>query len=92
MAKVGKIENDPGVYLFYCPACGCSHVFRVPPWEFNGDYDKPTVKGSVLVNADLEKAAPGSIKCHLFVRDGKIEYLGDCTHGLAGKTVEMEDF
>jgi hypothetical protein len=29
-------------------------------------------------------------RCHLFVRDGKIEFLGDCTHELAGKTVPME--
>jgi hypothetical protein len=31
------------------------------------------------------------IRCHSFVRDGKIEYLSDCTHELAGKTVELED-
>lgn len=28
--------------------------------------------------------------CHSFVTDGKIQYLGDCTHELAGQTVEME--
>lgn len=27
--------------------------------------------------------------CHIFVREGKIEYLSDCTHEFAGKTVEM---
>lgn len=30
--------------------------------------------------------------CHLFVRDGKIEYLSDCTHEYAGKTIDMVDF
>lgn len=29
--------------------------------------------------------------CHSFVRDGKIQYLNDCTHELAGKTVELKD-
>ena len=29
--------------------------------------------------------------CHSFVRDGKIQYLSDCTHELAGQTIEMED-
>jgi hypothetical protein len=29
--------------------------------------------------------------CHSFVRDGKIEYLSDCTHELAEQTVELED-
>ncbi len=28
--------------------------------------------------------------CHSFVRDGRIEFLGDCTHELAGKTVALE--
>lgn len=29
--------------------------------------------------------------CHSFVRDGKIEYLSDCTHEFAGQTIELED-
>jgi hypothetical protein len=28
--------------------------------------------------------------CHSFVRDGKIEFLSDCTHELKGKTVDLE--
>lgn len=27
--------------------------------------------------------------CHSFVRDGQIQFLGDCTHKLAGQTVEL---
>lgn len=27
--------------------------------------------------------------CHSFVTDGRIQYLGDCTHALAGQTVDM---
>ena len=30
--------------------------------------------------------------CHLFVKDGNIQYLGDCMHALAGKTIPMEAF
>lgn len=29
--------------------------------------------------------------CHSFVRDGKIEFLNDCTHALAGQTVELPE-
>jgi hypothetical protein len=29
--------------------------------------------------------------CHSYVTDGKIRFLDDCTHELAGKTVELED-
>lgn len=30
--------------------------------------------------------------CHLFVTDGRLQYCGDCTHELAGKTVAMVPF
>ncbi len=29
--------------------------------------------------------------CHSFVRDGRIEFLSDCTHALAGQTVDLPD-
>ncbi|NMW24036.1 ammonia monooxygenase [Rhodanobacter denitrificans] len=29
--------------------------------------------------------------CHSYVRDGRIEFLPDSTHALAGKTVELPD-
>ena len=28
-------------------------------------------------------------RCHSFMREGKIEFLGDCEHELAGQTVDM---
>jgi hypothetical protein len=28
-------------------------------------------------------------RCHTFVKDGQIQFLGDCTHALAGKTVPL---
>lgn len=29
--------------------------------------------------------------CHSFVREGKIQFLTDCTHKLAGQTVELPE-
>jgi hypothetical protein len=29
--------------------------------------------------------------CHSFVTDGKIQYLRDCTHELAGQTIELDE-
>jgi len=29
--------------------------------------------------------------CHIFVTDGMIEYLSDCTHHMAGKKVPLKD-
>jgi len=30
-------------------------------------------------------------RCHSFVRDGRIEFLSDCTHALKGQTVDLPD-
>jgi hypothetical protein len=30
--------------------------------------------------------------CHSFVTDGKIQFLADCTHALAGQTVDLPDW
>lgn len=75
------------VYLFWCPGCGRSHPYDVPRWNFNGSMDKPSFTPSLLVNPHEQ-----ANRCHLYVTDGKIQYLSDCFHGLAGQTVEMSDW
>lgn len=41
-------------------------------------------------NAKHERKSPFSCKrCHSFVRAGQIQFLGDCTHALAGQTVPL---
>jgi hypothetical protein len=32
------------------------------------------------------------IVCHSFVTDGRIQFLGDCTHVLAGQTVDLPEW
>jgi hypothetical protein len=74
-------------------------------WTWNGSVDKPTFHPSVLVRGvqtvrdesgrwtgEWVRDAAGQALprvCHSFVTDGRIQYLSDCTHELAGQTVEM---
>jgi Family of unknown function (DUF6527) len=51
-------------------------------WLFNGDMQSPTFSPSVHIVG----------KCHSFVSAGKIQFLSDCSHELAGRTVELEPF
>ncbi len=86
---------------FWCPGCDGVHVIKTSPggWTFDGNADAPTFLPSVLVTyngADAgqsrgEHKAPPS-RCHSFVKAGKIDFLGDCTHALAGKTVDLPDW
>lgn len=45
---------------------------------------------------DWKREHPGEeafdcVRCHSFIRDGKIQFLADCTHALAGKTVDLPE-
>jgi hypothetical protein len=81
---------------FHCPGCETRHAISTKRWTFNGDGDKPTFSPSILVRtgtqvdpAYIRKAGDPPTRCHSFVRDGRIQFLSDCDHALAGKTVEL---
>jgi hypothetical protein len=47
--------------------------------------------GNYVLGPDGRIAGCKNMVCHSFIRNGKIEYLSECTHELAGQTVDMED-
>lgn len=97
--------RDSGMVAFKCPGCGYEHMIPVRPqnyptpvWGFNGDLDKPTFTRSINVKTGkfvdpnwIEPNEPGtwSTICHSFVRDGKIQFLHDCTHALKGRELDL---
>lgn len=91
-------EGDVCGYQFACPGCGEPHAIPTTgpkAWGFNGDVDRPTFTPSILVRSVKDPWGPvfdpTPTVCHSFVRDGCIEFLGDCTHPLAGQTVDLPD-
>lgn len=90
---------------FWCPGCDHAHGISTGPngWTWNGDLEAPTFTPSVLVHPHrtliddtLEGealTAPANVTmtplCHSFVTDGRIQFLGDSTHELAGQTVDL---
>lgn len=84
--KDSKTKEARG-YLIYCSGCKCCHCFD-GRWTFNNDFEKPTFSPSLLVKHGEGK----KIICHSFVKNGQIQYLNDCTHSLAGKTIDLEPF
>lgn len=91
---------------FWCPGCEEMHQVRVegterPVWGFDGNFDAPTFTPSILVSwsepSDVDGEFDGTSKdcehiCHSFVTDGRIQFLGDCTHALANQTVPLRPF
>jgi hypothetical protein len=82
--------------VFQCPGCNCGHgVWTSKPnhlgaqWTWNEDMVRPTFSPSLNITwGGGPDDVPRGV-CHSFVRDGQIEFLSDCTHSLAGKTVPL---
>lgn len=76
---------------FWCPGCDECHVVKTSAggWTFDGNNDAPTISPSILVTYN---GADKKTRCHSFVRAGKIQFLTDCTHPLAGKTVGIPNW
>lgn len=78
--------KETTVPMIFCPGCNFTHVLD-DRWTFNGDYEKPTFTPSLLIKGGVR-----GITCHSFITDGKIKYLGDCTHDMKNQTVELKGF
>lgn len=94
--KLRSIGNDRGEHIGYmlcCPGCERHHAVYTeaaakpaPVWGFNGNVERPTFTPSLLVRwkeDDVQKV------CHSFITDGRVQFLTDCTHALAGQTVDI---
>lgn len=84
------VLNSEGMPLFWCPGCKRMHGIWLKDrpnlingawWDWNGDLVKPTFTPSIL--------GFGPPRCHCFVTDGKIQFLSDCEHALAGQTAPL---
>ncbi len=96
------MTNQDGDFLgdhiwIWCPGCKEAHAIRVnapPPnkgWTWNGSLESPTFTPSL--NATVKYGEPGKPDrvCHSFIKEGKIQFLGDCTHELKGQTVPLPE-
>lgn len=103
-----KIYQNKGHYYFMCPGCGCSHqvndtwdfnqdldrpTFSPSILVKSGHYAEGHNGECWCIYNEKHPEDPFTCCiCHSFVTDGKIQYLGDCTHELAGKTVELPEW
>lgn len=95
VAQIVKCTDDSGAVwdaiVIWCPAEDGLHMLPVnstikrPQWAWDGDLASPTLSPSILT-----RYGPGGESvCHSFLNDGVWEFLGDCTHEMAGQRVPM---
>lgn len=92
--KVAKVKG--GGQAFYCPGCERVHTINTVPelrhWSFNGDYQKPTFYPTIHRRFAIVGTKAIAAECHCLISAGKIEFLKDCSHSLAGVTLDLPDW
>jgi len=102
---LAKLRQHQNAVSFLCPGCGDHHTINTDRWTWNGSMDAPTFTPSLLVRSGHYASShqPGDpcwcgkdygfscYLCHSFITDGKIAFLGDCTHPFAGQTLNLVD-
>lgn len=91
MAKIKAVNyRRRRQFLYHCVGCGCEHAFGLKSeggnHTFNMDMEHPSVSPSLLANFGGD-----SKLCHSYIVNGMIQYLPDCQHSLAGKTIELPE-
>ena len=92
-----KIRNLlGGGQVFFCPGCYSVHAVNTrldgPRWTYNGDPDSPTFTPSIKVTYSDPDGEWKDEVCHSYVTAGRIQFLGDCSHKLAGQTVDIPEW
>lgn len=98
MAKLKQVKDQDGDhlgYLIWCLGCKMEHLFHTEPWEmhdgkfdsgwnFDGDMEYPTFSPSLHINKDIKEE-----RCHFILKNGIIDFFGDCFHKLKNTKVEL---
>lgn len=88
-------SNIKDHYLINCPGCKSTHILD-KRWTFNGDFDHPTFSPSLNCSwGPMPEGHPKASqieRCHSFITNGRIQFLGDCTHFLVNQTVDLPEF
>jgi len=97
------LRRYPSGFSHWCPACEGMHILP-DSWSFDGNLEKPTFSPSfkhsglqaVFVNGnwtgEWKRDASGNtipFVCHYILTAGQLQFCGDCTHAMAGKTVPL---
>lgn len=90
-----------------CQDMHCVTTQSEPRWGYNGNPKRPTFTPSIATWSEAKKVTDPETgewtwprdsegktitwRCHSSVTDGRIQFHGDCTHALAGQTVDLPD-
>ena len=98
--KSKLIQGNESRLLFYCPGCKSAHTIPVTgerSWQWNGDFEKPTVNPSfraylpAMPGDGTYLGHPEKTLCHVIITEGVLNFCGDNPHEFNAKSVPMVD-
>ena len=88
------VTTSPGGWTYNgnpeAPTFAPSILVRAGHFMLDKD-GKPPARCWCTFKAEGGQTDFACFQCHSFVRDGAIQFLGDCSHALKGKTVPLPD-
>lgn len=87
-------------YSHWCPGCEEMHAIATDGpnycgarWTFDGNLDAPTFSPSINISSPEHMFEDGvkieAERCHYFLKAGQLQFMGDSTHALSGKTIPL---
>lgn len=99
------LRKTVGGHAHWCP--GCKEMHTLPDsWQFNGNVNSPTFTPSFLHSGlktikdengawtgewEMKDGKPIKDVCHYILTNGVMNFCGDCTHELSGKSVPLPE-
>lgn len=90
------LRNTEDGVAHYCIACRGLHNFSIKRpnhlaqrWTWNGHIVAPTFFPSMHIITRHLHDRKFMQSCHYWIRGGRVEFLKDCTHSMAGVTISL---
>lgn len=80
-----------GCLFYWCEGCKHAHNVPIDRWTWNNDLENPTISPSVRHFYNHPYDWREITTCHYWIKNGSIEYCGDCEHELKGQIRKLVD-
>ena len=92
IAQTIKDAAGSEFFVFFCPACQCTHAARVRRgagvkgslWSWNRSIEKPSIQPMLFFEVN-------GVQCYSYITDGWIYYFGTAGHGMRGEAVALPE-
>lgn len=83
--------TSTGQLCYWCEGCKHAHCIPAKQWDFTGNLEAPTLSPSVRHFWTHPETKKQHTTCHYHLKNGVLEYCGDCEHEFKGTSRKLVD-